>query len=266
MQFLVSTTGTNVLIKDLGIYLEHPTVDRDLSEDFTTDELANSAGLTAEVQAGVLTLKVTSADGTLETVDAEQYSSSVALRSDAGNFLPSAVVTTEELAAKTRTTLAIKDVFPVALSSTTGSTNVVVANSATFIDWRIAPSDVLYITNNGTNDGYFTVSEIIDQKKLVTAEALSTTNDVGDFYIFHPPGATKVGAATESFSVISGNNLQELLASIDSNIASGGSGITADEVGEVVYSTDGTTVAARVPLVSTSGWLVTDSGQHIVVR
>jgi hypothetical protein len=52
------------VISELGITLAHPTVDLDLSAQFTGDEIADAASLTAAILAGTLTWKKTSGGST----------------------------------------------------------------------------------------------------------------------------------------------------------------------------------------------------------
>jgi hypothetical protein len=56
---IVSTTGSDVLIPELGIILSHPTVNRDLSSQFSSDELGAALSLTQSIQSGILTWKKT---------------------------------------------------------------------------------------------------------------------------------------------------------------------------------------------------------------
>lgn len=60
MGLFVTTTGVDITIPELGIIILDPTVDRDLSGQFTSDELSFAANLTSYIQAGTLVWKKTS--------------------------------------------------------------------------------------------------------------------------------------------------------------------------------------------------------------
>lgn len=60
MGLYVSTTGSDVPIHELGITITHPTTDRDLSDQFTQDELQYAHTLTTNIRNGTLTWKKTS--------------------------------------------------------------------------------------------------------------------------------------------------------------------------------------------------------------
>lgn len=60
MGLYVSTTGTNVTIAELGIILVHPTTNKDLTAQFSDDELSKAPSLTAAIRSGLLTWKKTS--------------------------------------------------------------------------------------------------------------------------------------------------------------------------------------------------------------
>lgn len=54
MGLYVSTTGTDVVISELGITISHPTTDQDLGEQFTSEDLQNAPSLTSSIRAGDL--------------------------------------------------------------------------------------------------------------------------------------------------------------------------------------------------------------------
>ena len=66
MGLYVSTTGTNVVIPELGITITHPTTDRDMGAQFTLEDIQKAASLTANIVAGTLVWKKT-AGGTVQT-------------------------------------------------------------------------------------------------------------------------------------------------------------------------------------------------------
>lgn len=55
MGLFVSTTGTNVTIKELGITIVHPATDYDLSSQFSAEEIRGAASLTSAIGSGTLT-------------------------------------------------------------------------------------------------------------------------------------------------------------------------------------------------------------------
>lgn len=54
MGLFVSTTGTDVVIPELGITIVHPTVDRDMGSQFSSDEIERASTLTTSIQSGTL--------------------------------------------------------------------------------------------------------------------------------------------------------------------------------------------------------------------
>lgn len=227
MQYLVSTTGTDVLVADLGVFLAHPTVDRDLALEFTPEEIAESADLTAYISSGTLTLKLETNEYGLYDVDPVEYKSYALLQQNLPPERTEGVITETELASRFSTTPIYDGVFPVNISSTTAVTNVIVANTAKFQDWLLSPGDNIFISGNGPNDGYKTVNYVIAQNMFVTNEALTTTLNSGILFALNPAGSTKIGVDNRSFTTISGNTLQEVLDSIDDNMTGGG--ITATQ-------------------------------------
>jgi hypothetical protein len=66
MGLYVSTTGTDVTISELGIVITHPTTDRNLIDQFSSDELAKADSLTAAITSGSLVWKKVSG-GSVQT-------------------------------------------------------------------------------------------------------------------------------------------------------------------------------------------------------
>ena len=60
MGLFVSTVSSDVQIPELGIVITHPTVDRDLLAQFSSDELSRAASLTTAITSGSLIWKKTS--------------------------------------------------------------------------------------------------------------------------------------------------------------------------------------------------------------
>jgi hypothetical protein len=220
-QFLVSTDGYEVAVDDLGLIFGHPTVDRDLSQELRPEDIAASEDLTAAIQDGYLILKLETSDFGLFVVDPSEYNSFSLLDQLTPDVEEKEEFVTESEIFATNNDSVIRDsIFPADLSSTTAVTNVVTANNAAFQNWRVAPNDIIGLAGTGTTDGYFTVESVTSQTQLVTVEALLTTNGVGTFSIFHPPGASRVGVNNIPFTAVSGTNVQAALESIETNTAS----------------------------------------------
>ena len=66
MGLYVSTTGTNVVIPELGITITHPTTDRDIGAQFSLESIQKASSLTSFIIAGTLVWKKT-AGGTVQT-------------------------------------------------------------------------------------------------------------------------------------------------------------------------------------------------------
>jgi hypothetical protein len=219
MQFLISTTGTDVLVSDLGVFIPHPTIDRDLSIEFTPEEIAKSASLTYNITNGYLTLRLESLEYGVYDVEPDKYDSYSLLQQSLAPELVEKYVLERELQASFSDTPVVADSFPKSISSTTAVTNLLVCNTAKFQDWRVAVGDDVYIFGSSFNDGYYKVANVIDQRKITTVEPLVTSVSSGYIYILNPAGSTKVGVKDTTFSVISGTNLQTVLESIDTSLA-----------------------------------------------
>lgn len=220
MQYLVSTTGTDVLVADLGVFIIHPTVNRDLALEFSPEEIAESSDLTGYISAGTLVLTLETNEYGLYEVDQANYNPYSLLQQ---NLPPQSVednVTETELASTFASTQIFEGVFPVAISSTTAVTNVIVSNSANFKDWKLSSGDIIYIYGNGANDGYKTVQSVISQKIFTTVEALTTTINIGSLFALNPSGATKIGVNTNNFSLLTKDVAQELFEEIDFQLSS----------------------------------------------
>lgn len=219
-QFLVSTTSSSVFLLDLGTTIVHPTVNRDLSSEFSQDDLTNSKNLSDAIQDGYLTLKLSSQDYGLIEVEATQYNPYSLLE----QLLPSnekeIFITEVELKSKYLETAIVEDTFPYQLSSTTAVTNILTSVNAKFQGWGADEGDVVGIFGTGITDGYFDIIEIISQKQLRTLQPLSTTNSVGTFSIFHKSGASRVGVNPNNFSLLTGSTAQALFEEIDFELSS----------------------------------------------
>jgi hypothetical protein len=54
MGLLVSTTGTDVVISELGIIISHPTLNRDMAAQFSSSEIKAAESLTTAITSGAL--------------------------------------------------------------------------------------------------------------------------------------------------------------------------------------------------------------------
>jgi hypothetical protein len=237
MQFLISTTGNDVLVSDLGLEILHPTTDRDLSLEFTPEELSKSKSLTELINSGLLTLKTEVNEYGVQSIDATNYNPYTFLQQFLLPTNVEEIVTETELQSRFADTIAKSGAFPVSISSTTSGTNLIVSNSASFQDWRIEAGDTAYIYGNGvTNDGYTTIVSVIDQRKITVARALGTTISSGMLVVFNPAGATKIGVDTENLSNISGANLQEVIESIDFSLSNLGNAANHEDIDSLVHN------------------------------
>lgn len=59
MGLFVSTTGTSVVIPELGITITHPATDQDLSSQFSSESLQYASTLTSVIRAGTLVWRKT---------------------------------------------------------------------------------------------------------------------------------------------------------------------------------------------------------------
>lgn len=219
MQFLVSTTGSTVPLKDLGPEIQNPTTDRDLALEFSPEDLFRSLDLASAIQGGQLTLRISSASGGLVSITADEYEPALVFQSDI-TVIPNNVPTSEELAATKISTPVQYNTFPLTVSSTTAIANIVVSNSAKFVDYRVSSGDTAYLYGTGGSDGYFTVNYVIDNKKLVTVQSLANTMGTGRLVILYPPGSTKIGVDTTGFINSSASSLQQTLFDLDQSIGS----------------------------------------------
>lgn len=99
MGLYVSTTGTDVGIPELGFTLTHPSIDYDLSAQFSAEDLQGASSLTAAILAGTLTWKKTSSGSTELAADYDpDYIESEILNTGTG-AKADRVVTFKDLAA-----------------------------------------------------------------------------------------------------------------------------------------------------------------------
>lgn len=93
MGLFVSTTGSDVVLSDLGIKITHPSTDLEISAQFTPEEIKNSAALTLAITSGLLSWKKTaggsaqiSSDYDPDFVDLEKENTGTGKAADRGIF------------------------------------------------------------------------------------------------------------------------------------------------------------------------------------
>jgi hypothetical protein len=237
MQFLISTTGNDVLVSDLGLEISHPTTDRDLSLEFSAEQISRSAVLTHLIKTSEVSVKIQVNSHGLLSVDPFNYDPFEFFQQQLLPEKVEEIVTETELESTFASSHAKSFVFPVPISSTTSGTNLIVSNTSSFQDWRVEAGDTAYIYGNGvTNDGYTTIVSVIDQRKITVARALGTTISSGMLVVFNPAGATKVGVDTENLSNISGANLQEVIESIDFSLSNLGNAANHEDIDSLVHN------------------------------
>jgi hypothetical protein len=205
MSLRVSTTGADVLLADLGIQITHPTVDLDLTEQFTAIDLRNSADLTAAIGAGDLDVD----DGT-NFIHKDDYDPDAFLIQELGYDVDEFYVSHDELASVNNILINKTGVFPLALSSTASVTRNVYSPAARFIFWQLEPGDIVVISGSTAADGTYTVESITDQQNFIVVESIPDSTG-GTTNIYHPGGATRVGVDPAGLSWTSATDLQTVL-------------------------------------------------------
>jgi hypothetical protein len=222
MQFLVSTVSSDVLVKDLGIFLAHPAVDYDLATDFSADEIANSSDLTTAISDGLLTLKIGSQDYGETAVDGYDYDPYMLLQQNFSVFaIQEQYVTSSELISSNKDVVIYDGVFPVQVSSTTSFTKTIVCNNAKFELWRAYPGDIIVIVG-GAAAGTYTIASVDSQTVLTTVESLPSSIGVGVLSIYHPTGASTIGIDPTGLTNVTATDIQGAIEELDSAITSGG--------------------------------------------
>lgn len=118
-----------------------------------------------------------------------------------------------------------QNIFPVAIDSVDGVSRTIVAGNARFKSWQAQKGDIVEIVG-GAADGDYTVDEVISQTEIKVVEPISAASS-GDLTIYHPPGAEQVGVRNDQWTNLSGDNVQEVLGDVDTqlgNISGGGVG------------------------------------------
>lgn len=236
MTLRVSTTGSDVVLNDLGITVVHPTTDRDLSEEFTAVELRDSEQLTTAIQNGNLDVD----DGT-SFIHADDYDPDQVLIQELDIRIDSSYISNDEL--ESDGTIPIyPGVFPLALNSTSNASKNVYTNGARWITWQVEPGDIIVISGGSAAEGYYTVDSISDQQNLIVVEPIVDSTG-GTITIYNPPAATRIGVDDTNFTYVSGSTLYESLASIDQQLnVTGGmdfNRMVVDNNGSIVYVKSG---------------------------
>ena len=203
MALRISTTGSDVMIHDLGINVPHPTVNRDLSLEFTAMELKKSEDLTEAIASGDLTVD----DGSF-AIHASDYDPDELLLQDLGIRGDEKYISNDELGSIGVTEI-MSGIFPLSLNSTAQSTRNVYANGARWVTWELEPGDIVTIVDN-TASGHYTVEEVSDQQNFIVEEPILDSTG-GTVSIYHPVGATRVGVDSSEMDWSDSDNLQEVL-------------------------------------------------------
>lgn len=231
MTLRVSTTGSDVMIHDLGIRITHPTNNRNLSLEFTAMELKKSTDLTTAIQSGDLDVD----DGEF-SIAGEDYDPDEALLQDLGLRGDTKYISNDELAAIGDSYI-VADVFPLALSSTANSTRNVYAAGGKWKTWELEAGDLVLIEGCSAS-GDYTVESISDQQNFIVEETIPDSTG-GTIKIYHPMATTRIGIDDSGFILIDGSNLQEALEDIDYHLqasaSSGVSEITHRDLNQLVH-------------------------------
>jgi len=244
MALRVSTTGSDIFIRDLGITVVHPTTSRDLTLEFTAIELKVSAGLTTAIQNGSL-----QADDGSYVIYAQDYDPDEALIQQLGYKDDALYISEAELASKGDIYLK-PDTFPLVLNSTAQVTKNVYCPSARWITWQLSPGDKIVLSECQAH-GVYTVDTVLDQQNLLVSESI--VDSTGGFIAaYHPVASTRIGVNTHGLQFVQGDTLQAAIESIDDHIGENAgmdfNRMIVDTEGDIVYSTDGDFCITTVPL------------------
>lgn len=245
MSLRVSTTGSDVVLVDLGITVTHPTTNRDLSLEFTSIELRDSDDLTQAIQNGNLTVD----DGTFG-IHQDDYDPDQLLIEELAFWQDLNVISHDELASKNDIEI-VSGYFPLSLSSTAQSTRNVYAIGGRWKTWWLHDDDIVEITGCPAA-GLYTVESVTDQQNFIVKEAIVDSTG-GQVTIYHPGGATKVGIDDSTLNNLSGDTVQEVLEDIDSRFSASG----FEDVRAKVSSNDTTSDYLEEKLTAGSGITLT---------
>ncbi len=218
MALRISTTGSDIFLKDLGIIITDPTNNRDLSAEFTSEELKSSDDLTNAIQNGDLVAD----DGQFD-INGPSYDPNELLKQELNLKSDSSFISQNELKAGYKDTPIVNSVFPISLNSTASSTRNVYAPTAKWGTWIISPGDLIEISGSTAADGVYTVESVTDSQNFIVEEAIADSTG-GSLSVYHRAATEIIGVDTTNFNTVSGLNLQEVLDSIDDQIGVGGDG------------------------------------------
>jgi len=264
MSLRVSTTGSDVVLNDLGITVTHPTNNRDLSLEFTSVELRDSAELTAAIQSGDLEVD----DGTFG-IASDDYDPDELILQELGILGDTKYISNDELAAVGDTYI-VSGIFPVNLSSTANSTRNVYAAAGRWKTWELEIGDLVLIEGN-TAAGNYTVETVSDQQNFIVAETIPDSTG-GTVKIYHPKATTRIGVDDSTMEHVEGDNLQEVLESIDDqlggDITSGITPVTHRTLDQLVHNIaeDSWEEVTYSGIRPTSIIVWTDSGKTLKIR
>jgi len=150
MALRVSTTGSDVMIHDLGINIPHPTVNRDLALEFTSMELKRSDDLTQAIQAGDLTVD----DGTF-SIHQDDYDPDQLLIEELAFWQDRNFISHDELNSVGDIEIT-SGFFPLSLGSTAATTRNIYASGGRWVTWWLDAGDLIEITDCAAS-GWYTV-------------------------------------------------------------------------------------------------------------
>jgi hypothetical protein len=227
MALRISTTGSNIQIDDLGLVINHPTSNRDLSLEFTPSELRDSIDLTNAIQNGDLAVD----DGQF-VINADDYDSNEVINQELELKLDRRFISHDELHAGKNDTPIVSGVFPLSLNSTASATRNVYIPSARWGTWQIDADDVVVITGSSAADGEYTVESVSDYQNFIVAESISNSTG-GNVTVYHPAASNKIGVDNTNFTTVSGTDLQNVLEDIDYNLGLS----TSSGINEITHRT-----------------------------
>jgi len=214
MALRVSTVSGDVSISDLGLYLAHPTTNRDLEDEFSAIEIKESDDLLDAIRNGSVAVD----DGT-NFIDNDDYEPTEVLHQQLGLNEDVRTVSHDEL--KSVEDIYIwAGVFPVSTNSTAAITRNIYSVEARWITWQAEIGDTVVLSGNAAA-GRYTIESISDQQNLIVVENIVDSTG-GNIEIYHPVGATRVGVDPTSLSQSSSSILQTVLNDLDAAISGGG--------------------------------------------
>ena len=215
--FLVSTTGSNVLLADLGTVVVHPTTDRDFFLEFTPFDIAESLDLEAAIQQENLTLKITTEEYGEYEIYPTEYFRGLSLQTQLSGKEEEKYITEKELESKDLTNLIDLEAENILITSSASVTRNIYLSSAALQKWKLAPKDKVFIVDSPAS-GVYTVESVTNQQNVIVKEPIPDSASIGTASFYHPIGAMRVGINSSDFLTTSGLYLQNLLVSIDSEI------------------------------------------------